>query len=255
MTLNEKCFSYVVQDRFVKKHEENHLECFHEEADTRMIFHIAYCKPESKILILVILLGNMHKFEHYEIWLAGNTSKQNEINCFNCSKIAENLGPILCRALPAFHAFTGCDYTAAFFRKGKSRPYQIFKKAAHFQIVFSDLTDPRDIFDDEKMNVVQQFTSLMYGIKKCASVNSARFQLFQKTYCNAKNDNAFLRKVKGFNSNTIPPCWESLKQKVLRTIFVNCMWQNATNATCALWNPTECGWFLDSFLKPTLFEG
>ena len=59
------------QDRFVKKHEENHLECFHREADTRMIFHIAHCKPESKIFVkvsdtdvLVILLGNMHKFEH-----------------------------------------------------------------------------------------------------------------------------------------------------------------------------------------------
>ena len=28
-------------------------------------------------------------------------------------------GPDLCAALPAYHAFTDCDYTRAFVRKGK----------------------------------------------------------------------------------------------------------------------------------------
>ena len=31
-------------------------------------------------------------------------------------------------ALISFHAFTGCDYTSSFFRKGKTTAYRVFRK-------------------------------------------------------------------------------------------------------------------------------
>ncbi|GBP74612.1 hypothetical protein EVAR_98479_1 [Eumeta japonica] len=49
---------------------------------------------------------------------ASKRGNKDEI-CINCSKLSKKLGPTLCHALPAFHAFTGSDYTAAFFNKGK----------------------------------------------------------------------------------------------------------------------------------------
>ena len=33
-----------------------------------------------------------------------------------------NLGSKVSKTLPALHAFTGCDYTSSFSRKGKIRP-------------------------------------------------------------------------------------------------------------------------------------
>ena len=67
----------------------------------------------------------------------------------------------LCLSLPAFHAFTGCDYTAGFHIKGKVIIFNIFSKG----------DDEDDSFDNEKISVVQEFTALMYGIKNCTSVN------------------------------------------------------------------------------------
>lgn len=53
----------------------------------------------------------------------------------------------------------------------------------------------------------------------------------------------------------IPPCWKSLKQKILRTIFVNSMWLNATDPCCVKLRPETCGWYMDVYLKPIGFLG
>lgn len=90
-----------------------------------------------------------------------------------------NLGPTLCRGLPAFHAFTDCDYTAAFYNKGKVKPFKIFSKRTDFQEIFASLTDPVDLLIEEKIEYVQEFTALIHGIKYCLSVNDARY-MFKK---------------------------------------------------------------------------
>lgn len=105
------------------------------------------------------------------------------------------------------------------------------------------------------MEAVQEFTCLMHGVKNCITVNDARYRIFQKAYAAVKSDNQFLRKIKSFDSTLIPPCWKSLKQKNLRTIFVNSMWLNATDADCIKLNPEECGWFKENHLKPRWFVG
>ena len=49
---------------------------------------------------------------------------------------------------------------------------------------------------------------------------------------------------------------KSLKQKMLRTIFVNSMWLNATEPDCIKFSAENNGWLLlDGFLKPTWFLG
>lgn len=101
------------------------------------------------------------------------------------------------------------------------------------------------------MTAVQEFTAKMYGANHCQSVNDARIRIFMKKY-GAKEDNEqFLKKLKNFDSNFIPPCWISLLQKILRTIYVNSMWLNATDPTCAKLNPESYGWHFDGFLKAT----
>ena len=41
------------------------------------------------------------------------------------NSLAATLGPDVCQALRIYHAFRRCDFTAAFFRKGKIHPYKL----------------------------------------------------------------------------------------------------------------------------------
>lgn len=255
---------YQAQQNCIKKSEEVDYTCNHEEADTRIVFHAHKVTPGSRILIkasdtdvLIIILGNIHKLSESTIFLATSATKKqsHHLDCINCIDLALKLGQKLCKSLPAYHAFTGCDYTAAFYNKGKIRPFKMFSKNETYQTVFASLNDSADIFNDEKMNAVQEFTAEMYGVKHCQSVNDARFRIFMKKYGAKEDSQQFFNKIKSFDSNFIPPCWISLLQKILRTIYVNSMWLNATDSECAKLNPENYGWHLDSFLKPTGYIG
>lgn len=95
----------------------------------------------------------------------------------------------------------------------------------------------------------------MYGVKKLNSVNDARYHLFQQKYAATKSSEKFLKNLTTFDSKLIPPCWKSLKQKMLRTIFVNSMWTKATDPCCVNLNPEDCGWTsIEGTLKPTSNE-
>lgn len=167
-----------------------------------------------------------------------------------CSKLATALGPDLCRALPGFHAFTGCDYTAAFIQKGKARPYKLLQKNDHLLNVFASLKDITDLENENTIDTLQEFTSQMYSIKNCKRVDSARFEIFQKLYSGNELNDVFLKKVRGFDSNLIPPCYRSLKQKFLRTIYVTSMWLNATSPNCVTFSFEEYGWEMREKLQP-----
>lgn len=187
-----------------------------------------------------------------------DTKKKNQnkhLDCINCTDLALKLGSKLCQGLPAFHAFTGCDYTAAFYNKGKVKPFKIFSENEKYQIIFASLTDEADIFIEEKMGVIQEFTNTIYGIKNCTKVNDARYRIFLKNYSAKEDSEQFLKKIRCFDSNTIPPCWISLQQKILRTIYINSMWIHATEPNCVKLQPENCGWFLDVYLKPMGFVG
>lgn len=161
------------------------------------------------------------------------------------------MGTKLCQSLPAFHAFTGCDYTAAVYQKGRVRPFKLLSKNETYQDVFASLLEEADIFLKHKMKTVEEFTLSMYGIKQCTSVNDARYRIFEKSYSVKEDNEQFLKKVKSFNSNVIPPCWSSLTQKILRTIYINSMLLHGTDPDCIKLRPENCGWFLeDNVLKP-----
>lgn len=63
---------------------------------------------------------------------------------------------------------------------------------------------------------------MLYAVKKYKFVNLAKLKLFYKFY-NIKNNNQkeIFKNARNFVSSLIPPCWRSLEQKILLTIFVN----------------------------------
>ena len=101
--------------------------CNHEEADSRMLLHVshaAHCghhkllirTVDTDVVVLALYVAQCLSTE-YELWLAFGTSKH--FQYIAAHKIANRLGPGRSRALPMFHALTGCDTVSSFVGHGK----------------------------------------------------------------------------------------------------------------------------------------
>lgn len=69
----------------------------------------------------------------------------------NLTKIYNNLGPNFCAALPALHAFTGCDFNSLFFRKGKKRPFDLLERSPKYVEAFKKLSNIEAINDLQEL--------------------------------------------------------------------------------------------------------
>ena len=126
------CYHYYVLDGQVIRESVDDMVTNHEEADTLVCFH-ARCMDNSgetgNIVvrandtdIAIIFLYHSHTFTA-TLWMDTGTNAKNTRRYINLTAIGEVLGPLLSESLPAFHAFTVCDYTSAFVKKGKKRPF------------------------------------------------------------------------------------------------------------------------------------
>ena len=94
----------------------------HEEADMKIAFLACQQNEDSTITIrtsdadiVVIMLANMeHPQARVEVWMdlgVGNARRYIDVSAFY-----KELGPKISKALPALHAFTGCDFNPALYR-------------------------------------------------------------------------------------------------------------------------------------------
>ena len=103
------------------------LECNHQEADTRIVVHIVHALQQGMKRIevrtvdtdvIAILAGAYFKlalaYPLADIWVAFGKGR-----FYSIKYICASLGELKARALPVFHALTGCDTTSAFRGKGK----------------------------------------------------------------------------------------------------------------------------------------
>jgi len=101
------------------------LNCTHEEADDRMMFHVQnILSRQSRPTSMTLLSGDTYFFVcllyHFtvswrdlglqELWLIHNAGMRREI--LQLHNICSALGNNLIKCLPAVHALTGCDITS-----------------------------------------------------------------------------------------------------------------------------------------------
>lgn len=176
---------YVYQKREdhsgIEKNIDEKFSCpLHEEADTKIMYHIFKTERESRFMIrctdtdiLVIILANLEKvlktYKNTVIWITSGSDESK----FNVNSLYTQLGAPVCKSLPVFLALTGCDYNPAFFKKGRIRPYAILNKSnnnylQHFESLCEK--DPeqilKDKFDSPDFKIIEQFVCEMYGYKK-----------------------------------------------------------------------------------------
>ena len=134
-----------------------------------MIYHLTVFEENSKVIIrtsdtdvLVIALGCLEYItESINLWLEVGLYAKNSLRYIDVRKLFNKLWKDLCRALPAFHVFTGSDYTAAFSRKGKFRPIKTLVKDKTSQTVFGDMGYSDEI-QEEEFKVVEKFTCTLW---------------------------------------------------------------------------------------------
>ena len=98
--------------------------CSHEEAETRILLHVQDVLQEghkkillrtvdTDVLVLAVaLLQQVTEGEHLELWVAFCT--EDHFQDIAVHEIATKLIPEVSKALPVFHAFTGCDTVPCF---------------------------------------------------------------------------------------------------------------------------------------------
>ena len=100
--------------------------CTHEEADTRILLHVADCvrAGHERVIVrtvdtdvVVLCIAFQQKTSCKELWVAFGTGKH--FRYIPAHEIAAALGPDRACGLPTFHAFTGCDTVSAFVGHGK----------------------------------------------------------------------------------------------------------------------------------------
>ena len=156
------------------------------------------------------------------LWMDTGVSSKNTRRLINISQLATTLTPLVCRALPAFHAFTGCDFTASFMRKAKARPYELMVKNERFLSTFA-VHGASEKVDSKVSATIEEYICCMYGLKNLADVNEARLHLFKTLYAPKRPEHP-MDKIKSADPCCLPPCKPVLVQKLKCTNYVANIW-------------------------------
>ena len=158
----------------------------------------------------------------------------------NLTEISRCLGPSLCKALPGFHAFTGSDYTSAFFQKGKLKPFSYLSASDEFQNAFANLSEHRP--GARTLEVLKKFLCKLYkGKAKDTNINKLRFQTFFRTFGPSTCSKKPFDKMKGLDPKSIPPSQSEILTHIARSAYVARMWANANKIEQELPTPND-GW-------------
>lgn len=256
------CYKFYSIDGLVHREIDDNLFCAHEEADSRIVYHLSKMPSNSQVIIktsdtdvLIIILGNIHNLpENLSMWLEVGVQSKNTLRLINVNTIARSLGVDLCKALPGFHSFTGCDYTSAFSRKGKIRPFNLLEQDTNAQKAFGSLGFDA-ILTDEQVTIIERFLCKIYSRKHISDINEVRFDIFMNCYKPKKNGKP-LEGLKKFDGSMLPPCKDVFVCKLKRTNQICSMWNNSTLIEPPFYSPLEHGWVLiGGKLQPQWSEG
>ena len=253
LAVEDTCFSFTSVDDGVLRTIEPSLKSFHEEADTRMIFHLsvgARSENVSNIVVrsndtdvLVLLVYHVAKTgTNTGIWMDLGLNSNNSRRTVSINNLVQGLTKDVALALPGLHALTGCDYIPSFYNKGKIKPYDMMKKNDAFIKSMQDLGNGP--LQRDTIQQCELFICSLYGQPKQTSVDQARHKIFQQTYA-PKNVADPLDRIKGVNPSAMPPCSKVLLQQLKRANYVASMWKQASQPNPCTDSPVGHGWTLD----------
>ena len=212
--------------------------CSHEEADTRMMVHVADAAKQynsviirtvdSDVVVLAVYVFACLTPSLNSLWVAFGTGKSYRL--IPVHRICSALGHQKCLALPMFHALTGCDTVSSFSSRGKKSAWDTWDVFPELTVTLSALMGRPGVLEvHAAMKVLERFFVLLYdktSSKSC--VNETRVDLFAR---------------KGRDIYRIPPTQGSLLQHVKRAVYqAGYCWSQSLNPMMELPQPNEWGW-------------
>ena len=152
------------------------------------------------------------------LWVEVGTYSQNNLRIIDVSQLNRKFGGTLSRALLGYHAFMGCDYTAAFCRKWKARPFKILENNLKCQEVFDRIGLQVKINEVPLPKLKNMYVLYVYGTKRLASVDEVRLKLFFEKY--KPKESNLISNMKTFDGNQL----RVLKEKINRTKHTTEFW-------------------------------
>ena len=173
LALESVCYKYEVINAAIVRDEMPTYASQHEEADTRMIFHLANIFEESPDVnvvvrsndtdVLILLVYHVKQIRNNpKVWMDLGVASNNTRRYINISYLVSTLSPSIVDALPGLHAFTGCDVTAAFLGKGKCRPLQLMEKTSAHAETFAQLGKEKNLSQNVQSGL-EFFVCCLYG--------------------------------------------------------------------------------------------
>jgi len=222
-----------------------------EEADTRIVLHcqhashtaaadkcIVFRSPDTDVL--VILVSYSSTVTNRLLFETGTGNNQRVIDI---TSITEAVGPAISTALPALHAFTGCDCTSAFVRRGKVKPFEIMEKCSDYVAFFTQFGTTT--FVDEASNKqLERFVCALYGKPSYSDVDKLRCDIFKSKY-QPKSASKSFKIDDGVDLSLLPPCKSSLLMHTARANYVTRVWRNSHNSHPGIPSPIGFGWNVD----------
>ena len=215
--------------------------CEAEEADQRLVRHtlnLVLNGYESILVrtidtdVLVLLISHIGQIELGDVNIYAyliNSDKYYDIR-----GIIHKLEAGICRALPFFYAFSGCDTVSSFYGKGKCKAYDAWLNStqkANLTEVFIQLGESPVEITPEQMDVIESYMLELYGSRAITLVN-ARLDKFNKS-----TDN---------DLRSLPPSKDALRQHVLRACYqAGFLWRQSVEEL-DIPDPEKWGWKLDS---------
>ena len=133
-----------------------------------------------------------------EVYFRQNTGSSNDgIIYHDVKSLANHLGEAVCKIMPAFHALTGCDYTAPFLKHSNAE-----------RLLLSFNTERVEVHD-----VIDFIIYIVYNAPKSEKTAA------QSRYATAIKTSK-MGKKKFNDTRRIPPDESTLKMKIMRANFV-----------------------------------
>ena len=91
----------------------------------------------------------------------------------NVNNFYPELGETLCKALPAYHTLTGCNYTASFFKKDTAPQLKLLHKDTDAQIVLRELSTLEEI-DENIISEIEGYLCKTHASKNICKVSDSQ---------------------------------------------------------------------------------
>uniref|UniRef100_UPI00358F0BB1 uncharacterized protein n=1 Tax=Myxine glutinosa TaxID=7769 RepID=UPI00358F0BB1 len=182
---------------------------------------------DTDVVVLAVWMAQELNEVVDELWLAFGTGKN---FCYIAAhELSATLGPDKAKALPIFHAITGCDTVSSFAGRGKKTAWAVWETFPEVTNAFLDLASAPSEISEDTLATLERYVVLLYDRTcTCSEVNLARNKLFAK---------------KSRSIEAIPPTQAALVQHVKRATYQggHC-WGQSLVPHCYLPSPCDWGW-------------